>query len=160
MVIFLTLSMVVIPLFYQYYQRTQVRQQFEQLQQALFTARATALAARRHVTVCASKSGEQCDGEWSEGVLVFVDSSRTRRVTSKAAIIQQHFFKHALANIYWKGFTGYDSLQFAPDGTTASENGTFTYCPQKLAIFPAYAMVVNKSGRVRVEPLSLPPKEG
>ncbi|MCP8900323.1 GspH/FimT family pseudopilin [Gilvimarinus xylanilyticus] len=54
----------------------------EDLRNAVQVARSEAVKRGEFVSVCASKSGTACDGNWSDGVIVVVDSASSPTASS------------------------------------------------------------------------------
>ncbi len=113
-------------------------------------ARQAALGNGQVVTVCKSADGLQCGGDWSQGILVFVDEQANGRVDPDDEILR--VFKRPVGDgsLDWRAFPSNKHLQYSPQATTREQNGTFYYCPLNKDESYGRAIIVDKSGRVRV----------
>ena len=111
-----------------------------QLLRAINLTRSEAVSRGHSVTLCSSADHKTCSGQWGDGYIVFSDKK----------II--HIFQNiSLAGtLNWRAFPlNQRSIEFLPSGLPKAENGTFWYCLPS-AKNPAWAIVMNYSGRARV----------
>ncbi len=109
-----------------------------QLLRAIQLTRSEAILRNEKIILCHSRDQETCAGSWQDGFIV------------KSATRVLHVFQAFSANgiLYWRAFPlDRAELEFLPTGVPHAENGTFWFCT---ATNPAWAMVLNKAGRVRV----------
>lgn len=129
-----------------------------QLLRSIQLARQEAIAQHVLVSLCKSKNGLTCSGDWSDGYLVFNDENKDGIVHDKKqilAVIQQDSQKGTL---HLRSYPHYlDYLQFLPTGFMRSHNnGTFWYCHEG-EVSPVWAIAFSQSGKARVD---YPDKKG
>ncbi|MGB6977133.1 MAG: GspH/FimT family protein [Gammaproteobacteria bacterium] len=110
---------------------------------AIHYARSEAIQLHQTVTFCKSTDHKICGGEWRAGQIIITSDGRILRVYEPLTTGDELVWKSNLAlNNY---------LRFAPSGFTYGQQGSFFYCPANKN--PAYArvIVVQQSGRTRVE---------
>jgi len=128
------------PLMMKIYQHIQARVACDQLVHAMKLARNEAVAKHVTVMLCKSKDQQTCSGEWINGYIILANQKIL------------YVFKNPNLNgkINWRAFPlNKDNLQFLSTGFSKTENGTFWYCGAD-AEHPAWAIVMNQSGRIRV----------
>jgi type IV fimbrial biogenesis protein FimT len=115
----------------------------------LSEARISALLYHTSVLVCGSSNGQQCDQQWSVGVLSFIDHNDNREfnpLTDTALHFEPLMLQYG--QVEWRGFGSrkliiYDALT----GTPNASNGSLTYC----ATIPTHhrQLILSRMGRVR-----------
>lgn len=121
----------------------------EQIISSIKLSQQTALTTHRPVTLCASKDAATCTREPVSNWISFLDdhSDGVLHDRQQLLAIQQN---KAKGKLYWRAFPGYRQyLLFTPSGFIHSDNGTIWYCHPN-AQSPAWSIVMNKSGRIRV----------
>ena len=101
-------------------------------------ARLTALTRHMPVTLCASASGRQCDGSWSDGQLMVMNDQPLRVFSTRAEGL-----------LTFSGFGSSQSIIFDSASDIFVQNGTFTYTPQN-SNTPTWQIIINTAGRARV----------
>jgi len=119
------------------------------LEQMIMAARHMAISAGQVVTLCRSVDGEQCGGQWSQGVVLFTDANANRRVDGGDRILRYQSFASGQGSIRWRSFGNRQYLQFTALGFTKNQNGNFTYCPFNGELAFARQLIVNRAGRAR-----------
>lgn len=120
-----------------------------QLITAIETAEQSARANFSPVIFCPSNNHSACSTTWLNDWIVFIDKEEKAKVEDAGQIISliQPNTKHG--QLYWRAFPQYRGyLLFLPKTLTTSDNGTFWYCRERDKS-PAWALVLNKSGRTR-----------
>lgn len=95
------------------------------------------------MVLCSSQDGLQCDshGKWDGFLLV---RSRTEVLKRSQAFSKGY-------QLHWAGgFSGSSLLRFEATGFTEVEQGSFYICPPIAYAHLAKALIVLKSGRLRV----------
>lgn len=115
-----------------------------QLGAALQLARANALSQRRRHTICPSADGKECGDDWSKGLLIHTGTD------PDPDTIVTFYPRIGAGNLRWQGFGNGKTIQFQGNGFLLVQNGTFIYCPKKEDARLAKALIINKSGRVRI----------
>lgn len=116
---------------------------------AIELARTSAIVNNSLVTLCRSKTGEECGGKWEDGVLLFVDYDGDRKIDGDERIIRYFTFPELEGRLYWRAFQNRQYLQITPQGFTRYQNGNFTFCPQTGDLRHARQIILNRSGRIR-----------
>ncbi len=120
----------------------------DEIYQLCLHSRAYASYIRQPLTLCGSSNGEQCDKNWAEGALLFIDKNRNRTVEVGETKLQFRPFNISPSMLTWKGFSG-DALRIEAFGTPFASNGSFTYCTADKDPFYSQQIIVSRSGRVR-----------
>jgi len=107
-------------------------------------ARQHAIAHNQTVSLCGSQQGLHCDGEWSDGVLVYAQRPSP---DNTADILEFHQLINR-GSLRWNRNSNH--LRFNALGVTYSTNGSFIYCAASGAARFAQRIVVAKTGRVRL----------
>lgn len=115
-------------------------------------ARQTAIFKQSIVTMCASRDGKLCLKRkyWYEGILVFVDRDADYIVDDEDHIIKFHKIELENIQITWRAYQNKSYLQFLPSGWTNNQNGTFRFCINNEAARYNRALIISRSGRIRL----------
>lgn len=118
-------------------------------------ARSEAIAKNQRVVVCASKSGLDCAGNWSDGVLVFTDRDRDRTRDADEPVV------FALGALELKiSSTAFPAaLSYRPNGrvmaaTIRDNTGDFEFCDHRGSA-SARTVLIDPSGRPMVAKTNL-----
>lgn len=115
-------------------------------------ARSEAIAQNRRVTICASDDSQTCSNDWSNGWIIFVDTSRDNQVNG-AEIIIRSFKNTARINIISTNIT--NNFIYRPNGRIMINNnirslsGQFVVCDARGSNY-ARTIIIESSGRPRV----------
>jgi type IV fimbrial biogenesis protein FimT len=150
LVILIILTCLAIPAFQQWIAASRATTTVNQMVTALYTARTAAIERGSIVSLCASADGKVCSDDWTQGQLLFLDPDHTG--TPKSLEARLRIFAKIPGNgrLSWRGFPARSTIQFLPDGFPRDQNGTFYYCPENNDSNYARAVILSKSGRVRV----------
>lgn len=119
------------------------------LNQAIELARISAVTYGEVVTLCRSRNGFECRGDWEDGVLVFRDPELNRYLEAEQQALRYVDFGASDGRIVWRAFGNRQYLQFTPLGFTRNQNGNFTWCPDSGDQRHARQLIVNRTGRTR-----------
>lgn len=114
-------------------------------------ARNTAITTNSRVTMCASKSGTNCEAtEWNQGWIVFVDTDADQTVDAGESIIRSGGSNETLT--IKSGQFG-NFLVYRPNGrvmnaNVAQNSGTFSICDDRGTAY-AKSIMLDLSGRAR-----------
>jgi len=114
------------------------------------TGKIMALQSGRVVSLCHSKSLQQCDGNWSDGQLLFFDDDEQHQPQNNLDIIQTAPAIHPQNQLIWHGFISNDYLQFNPTGYSLVQNGHFCYYQLTDPLLNR-AMIISDTGRIRID---------
>lgn len=120
-----------------------------QLLHAIQLARKEARARGISTVICKSDDRWHCKNEAKNSLMVFLNENEDGIVPAKEQILAviQMLSSHGI--LYWRAFPGYrDYLLFSARQIMQTDNGTFWYCHE--SVHPAWAVMLNKSGRTRV----------
>ncbi|MFK8021193.1 MAG: GspH/FimT family pseudopilin [Pseudomonadales bacterium] len=113
-------------------------------------ARIHAITHNGPTVLCASQSGQRCDGDWKHGTLLFSDANNNRRLDNNEQLIERGSALGDDVSLRWQASGGRNKyIRFSRHGT-AMEFGRFTYCPKTSSMVPASMLVLNRMGRVRI----------
>ena len=118
---------------------------------SMHVARSTAVTTNARVTICASRSGNACDGAaWADGWIVFEDPDSDQAVDAGETIVASADRKNdvVISSAEFPVF-----LSYRPNGRVANAGlngsaGAFTVCDQRGAE-RAKVMLIDLSGRPR-----------
>ncbi|HYF97965.1 MAG TPA: GspH/FimT family protein [Coxiellaceae bacterium] len=122
---------------------TLARQNLEDL---IEYARAQSLARGKPVELCSSEDGQHCDDlkvrtEWRAKLLVLSDGQVLQSKTAFSSSLR----------VYWlAGFDRANNLHFETSGFIGAQQGSFYLCPRAPFRYLAQALVVLRSGRLRL----------
>ncbi|MDT4809854.1 Type II transport protein GspH [compost metagenome] len=116
-----------------------------QLLGALHYARGVAVMERKVVGICAGHGVCADKPHWQGQILIFNDRNRNGKLDSDEELLRAFPLLNDL-DLYWRGFRSTRYVQYLPDGTTLSTNGSFTLCRANV---PMKVVVINVTGRVR-----------
>lgn len=114
-------------------------------------ARSEAISRNQRVVVCRSKSGESCDGKWSDGIIVFADEDQdqARDVGEPTLYTVGDMDDLSITSAAFPSF-----LSYRPNGrimvaTVRDNSGNFEICDHRGADH-ARVLIIDTSGRPRV----------
>lgn len=121
----------------------------KRVKQAVEVAKVSAIVNGQNVTLCKSRDGEQCGGNWEQGIITFTDANADRKINQDDKLIRYFTFPDAQGSIHWRAFQNRQYLQITSQGFTRHQNGNFTYCPFNKNNYLARQLIVNRTARVR-----------
>lgn len=131
--------------------RSQATAQITWLVTAVHYTRHAAIQHRATVTLCPSKvAGKGCNGQWHEGLLVFIDRNRDGRFNQKDQVLSRQPALNTAGTIRWRSFRNRPYLQMTEAGHTNYQNGNFIYCSNTGDPRLARRIVINVQGRARL----------
>ena len=119
------------------------------LAKAISLAKSTAIKTQQIVTICRSKDGLTCSGNWEDGSIVFTDKNADHEINQNDEIIHRINAIDTGGTIRWRVFQNRQYLQMTALGHTKYQNGNFLYCPQSKDPEHAHQLVINRTGRMR-----------
>lgn len=119
------------------------------VEQAVNTAKTSAIVNSSFVTLCKSSDGETCGGSWEQGIIAFTDDNGDRQINQDDKLIRYFSFPEAEGSIHWRAFRNRQYLQITGQGFTRYQNGNFTYCPYNKKADLARQVIINRTARVR-----------
>lgn len=144
--------LVAVPAFRDWLARQEAQRVTQELAQMARIARVMAASRGYPVGLCGSAAGEMCDGQWADGLLLYVDRNRNRYRDAGEEILRYAALAARKSRLAWGGFgaNGTSALLVESVGTPFAGNGSFTYC--SLDGDPAYRrqVIISRSGRVRL----------
>lgn len=125
---------------------------------SLLLARSEAIKRNGRVVLCKSSDGATCvtGGAWQQGWIVFVDANNdAQRAVPAETLLQQvaplsgDFKLTGDANLV--DYVSYSGLGSTALTTGGFQAGTFTLCERSASSGPGRELVINATGRPRVE---------
>jgi len=130
-------------------QKNQANVVVNQMVAALNYARQQALIRHKVVSLCASRDGHQCGGEWADGMLLFIDQTAQGNYQAGDSKLRVYPALPANNRLWWN--RSENLIQMSPNGyLLKSQNGTFTYCSGQSRQQVIRLIIVSLTGRVRV----------
>lgn len=107
-------------------------------------ARVQALETHENIVLCGSDDGLHCNGAWSAGQLLFIDSNANHQHDENEPILR--VFPRIQGHLEWQGFSG-AVLNFSPTGFLFNQQGHFKLCHHTRG----FLLTLNQIGRLREE---------
>ena len=143
------LTSLALPLYSDLVEITRIRTATRDLVTAFDTARASAISAGKTVTVCRSRDGEDCNGRWEEGLIVFRDENGDHRMNPEDTLLWRSDGITGY-KVNWRSFGNRQYLQFTSMGLVLYQNGHFLLCPASADSTHAITLIINATGRIRL----------
>ncbi|MES2626417.1 MAG: GspH/FimT family pseudopilin [Pseudomonadota bacterium] len=112
-------------------------------------ARASAVFQGQTVTMCRSKDKQGCNGNWHDGILVFLDPDGNHVLKSSDEILHITAGASLPGTLILRSFPNKQYLQFTAMGVINNQTGNFTWCPADKNPRLAQQLIFNITGRVR-----------
>ncbi len=141
---------IAIPSYQSYITQAKVTAGINQLAGLIQLARQSAVSKNQVVTVCPSSDGINCSRDWRQGQILFTDNNKNHVIDENDQLIKALPALDKNHNLTWKAFQNKKFLQYSPAGFTRSQNGTFRYCVDGENLKYNRALIINKTGRVRI----------
>lgn len=119
------------------------------VKEAVTVAKVAAIVNGSYVTLCKSRDGEKCGGNWEHGIVAFTDTNGDRKINQQDKLIRHFSFPSAEGSIHWRAFQNRQYLQITGQGFTRYQNGNFTYCPFSRKPYLARQLIINRTARIR-----------
>ncbi|MDX1694801.1 MAG: GspH/FimT family pseudopilin [Ketobacteraceae bacterium] len=126
--------------------RMKVLAETTELLESFSLGRQYAINSRNYVTICGTTSGNQCDGGWETGFLVFVSDGTNNEFVDRRTTPVLHHYKTG------DTFTTQGNIRkfvFRPSGLLKGRSGSLLYCPKSQAVKDYRRIVVSQGGRIR-----------
>ena len=128
----------------------------------LYLARGEAIKRNKRVVLCKTADAVFCtnDGGWEQGWILFQDSNNNGLRETTEEIIRRELPLPAKVKLMGNSNVA-SYVSFAPTGSTqlvtgGFQAGTLTVCRQSLSAGDAREIVLNATGRPRVQKVSVP----
>ncbi len=135
------------PNFSSFIQRYSSQSAIGQFHKDLQLARSEAVSLGKRVTVCHLSSSGSCDGNWLEGISVFVDDGDTIGALDSDELVLSQSNPLGSENSFQD--SSRTRISFTSDGQAAGFNGTFVFCPSSGNALYARGVILSNTGRAR-----------
>lgn len=119
-----------------------------QLVATFATARSTAVTRNLPVSICASQNGRRCEGEWTQGWMIYLDPRKQSHPASAGSVLRLDRPTGSVTTMTVTTTTGRPRLRYTPDGRSIGTNLTVTICVRGRL---RGTVVVSNHGRARSE---------
>lgn len=136
-----------VPNFVSFIQRYSAESAIGMFHKDLQLARAEAVSLGKRVTVCHLSSGNVCDGNWLQGVSVFVDDGASIGELDADELVLAESNPLGTEN-HFKD-SSRDRVTFTADGQSAGFAATFVFCPSSADAEYARGVILSNTGRAR-----------
>lgn len=148
----LTIIGIILSIAFPSFKHLHLRYQRRMLSDSYITAiqsiRYQALALRKNVTLCGSKTGNACNHQWTQGFIIFEDINANGKFESEDTKLEQFTFpSNRQFIILWKSFGNKKQITFKKAGRFF--NGSFYLCPKNNDWHYANKLSINILGRLR-----------
>jgi len=135
-----------VPSFTESIQNNRMATQINELHATLSFARSEAVKRNRTVTVCRSDNATNCNGDWQDGWIVFLDTNFDGTFNGTDEILRVHGgLNEDMTLDFDQTRVSYGSSGIATGGM----NGTFTLCDQR-GDLRSKGLIIGASGRPRL----------
>ncbi|MBY0544757.1 MAG: GspH/FimT family protein [Gammaproteobacteria bacterium] len=131
-----------------YVENTRADTRIIQLYSTLLFARNMALASDQIVLICPTDDLHQCNGNWSDKLMVFTDQNENQQVDGTDRVLRV-LEPNTNGSLKWTAFGSNRYLKFVPYGFSNQQNGTFIYCGPSSKVKMSRGIIISKSGRAR-----------
>lgn len=101
------------------------------------------------ISLCHSKNSMDCNGDWLDSLLIFVDEKNLSYPKQKKDILLMFKPITHQGSLQWQSFPHKSYLVFSPGEHDEANNGTFWYClPGEK--YPLWAIAINRAHRERI----------
>lgn len=143
-----TLAAFAMPSFSHMLDKQRVLSSCDHFKSLLRVSRYLAIAANMSVVICPTVNGTRCHGQWSQGQLVFLDSSGDAKVKDKEQLLLHRQTLSPQLQLKFKGFTANNFIRFSRFGSTL-QNGTYTFTTPNTVT--QCRIIISATGRIRKE---------
>jgi type IV fimbrial biogenesis protein FimT len=119
------------------------------LARTMSMARTSAVSHGQVVTLCRSADQKSCNGEWHNGMVVFLDKDSDRIVDASDEVLHITPPATMRGTLKLHSFPNKQYLLFTPAGVLNNQTGNFTWCPADNNAQEAQQLIFNITGRVR-----------
>ncbi|MFK7864763.1 MAG: GspH/FimT family pseudopilin [Pseudohongiellaceae bacterium] len=140
---------IALPNFSEFIEQKKANDTIKRVKQAITVAKVGAVVNGNYVTLCKSRSGEKCEGNWEQGMIAFTDKNGDRKINQDDRLLRYFTFPEVEGTIRWRAFQNRQYLQITGQGFTRFQNGNFTYCPHNKKPYLARQIIINRTARVR-----------
>ncbi|MDN3651706.1 GspH/FimT family pseudopilin [Thalassotalea ponticola] len=144
------LSTFALPSFKQMWLKSVVTAETTRWQQAFSFARQSAISLSSIVTLCPSIDGKSCAKFWHQGAIVFSDSDGNKQVSTNEHILYRITPSSDKIRLTWRAFQNRNYVQYQHNGFTWYQNGTLRLCVKGESQHYNRALIITRSGRIRV----------
>lgn len=118
-----------------------------ELARTMNLARSAAVTNGSIVTLCCSRDGLACNGNWEDGLLLFTDANADRTRNGDDRVLRHT--GHIEGTLRLRSFPNRQYVQFTALGFTNKQSGNFTWCPPGNEVELAQQLIFSQSGRSR-----------
>lgn len=136
-----------VPNFVSFVQSYSAQSAMSMFHKDLQLARAEAVSLGKRVTVCHLGSDDSCDGDWLEGVSVFVDDGATIGELDDGELVLAQSNAMGSENSFQD--SSRTRVTFTADGQSAGFAATFVFCPSSGEAQYARGVILSNTGRAR-----------
>lgn len=119
------------------------------LSEFVVLARSEAATNAGIVTLCPTLTGSECGGNWSKGMLLFLDRNGDRKINQDDRVLRVKKRENPRGIILWRAFGNRQYLQVEATGFLRHQSGNFSYCDASNDPKLARQLVINSAGRQR-----------
>lgn len=135
-----------VPAFSGFINRIKVLSETTELLESFSLARQYAINSNQHVSICGSTSGNNCDGNWQAGFIIYTHSSGKADYLGKA---QTPLLYHYETGDTFTTKGNIRRFTFRPSGVLKGKSGSLLYCPKEKTAENYKRIVISRGGRIR-----------
>jgi type IV fimbrial biogenesis protein FimT len=145
------LASLAIPGFSHLHHRTQIDKHINALYSFIQTGRKESITRNKHIVLCGSSEGHECQSSWVHGFMLFIDENRNDQYDQEIDTLLQFYRAESdEVTIEWRSFRKDKPIRFIPAGITWHNNGTFVIRHNRYNKFNK-RISLAKSGRAQVQ---------
>ena len=141
-----------IPSYHQYMAAQEAKKVPKTLTLYIQKAKHESLLFRQNIILCASTSFKECNNDWNNGYMVFIDKNKNRDYDLVEPILAFENMQLRYGTLSWRGFGNRRIIFEGNSGLPLSSNGTFQYCSDQY--HNHRKLTLSRMGHPRDEPLA------
>ena len=104
----------------------------------------------RQTTVNLCPGLNQCERDWGSQIIIFLDFNSDGILDLTDQLLKKIDLGNDAGTLDWRSFRRKNYLQFTSEGLTSALNGTLHFCHKKPGKGYDFAIVLARTGRIRV----------
>ncbi|WP_151981288.1 GspH/FimT family pseudopilin [Acinetobacter guerrae] len=117
-----------IPSYHQYMASQEAKKVPQILTLHIQKAKHESLLSKQNIILCASTTFKECDNNWTNGYILFVDQNKNRNYDPNETVLAVEPLQLKYGSLSWQGFGNKKIIFESTSGLPLASNGTFRYC--------------------------------
>ncbi|MBJ9986266.1 GspH/FimT family pseudopilin [Acinetobacter sp. S40] len=141
-----------IPSYHQYMASQEAKKVPQMLTRHIQKAKHESLLYRKNIILCATSTFHECDNNWTNGYILFIDQNKNRNYDLDETVLAIESLQLKYGTLSWQGFGNKRIIFEGNSGLPLASNGSFRYCSHH---YPHYLkLTLSRMGHARNESLT------